>query len=192
MKQGASRPSRILPAARDFHRALLDVRSQLNLGVRPTLERSQLMRWTLVAALGIIAGCTNESPQKSQQTIRTPPTVDSASVGASDDSILDSSHSDTVVTTNGDTLISFGGSMINDSSAHDFGIDHYAKNGRHFIRVTRLAARKPDGKPIWDIIARLSLPSLKSPEDVAIEGLCDDNGKSDPLIFGVTGESVSE
>lgn len=150
------------------------------------------MRWTVVAALGIIGSCTKEPPQTQRQTIRTPLSVDSATISASDDSILDSSHSDTVVTTNGDTLISFGGAMINDSSAHDFGIDHYAKNGRHFIRVARMTARKPDGRPIWDIIARLPLPELKSPEDVAIEGLCDASGNSDPLIFGVTGESVSE
>jgi hypothetical protein len=150
------------------------------------------MRWIVVAALGTICGCSRESPQKQQQTTSAAPIVDSATIGASDDSILDSSRSDTVVTTNGDTLISFGGTMIDDSSAHDFGIDHYAKNGRHFIRVTRMTARKPDGRPVWDIIARLSLPGLKSPEDVSIEGLCDANGKSDPLIFGVTGEAVSE
>jgi hypothetical protein len=150
------------------------------------------MRRTVVAALCILGGCTKQSPQKPQETIRTSMIVDSAAIGASDDSILESSHADTIATMNGDTLIDFGGAMINDPSAHDFGIDHYAKNGRHFIRVTRMTARKPDGKPIWDIIARLPLSGLKSPEDVAIEGLCDRNGNGDPLIFGVTGESVSE
>jgi len=149
------------------------------------------MRWTVVAVFGIVAACSKAAPPKQQQSTRPPAIVNSATIGASDDSVLASSRSDTVVTTNGDTLVSFGGVMINDSTAHDWGIDHYAKNGNHFLRVEQMTARRPDGKPIWAVIARLPLPHVKALDDVAIDGLCDQNGKHDPLIFGVTGEPVS-
>ena len=149
------------------------------------------MRWTVVAVLAVVGGCAKDVPQKQQQSTRPPVIVDSPTINASDDSVLESSRLDTVVTANGDTLASFGGVMINDSSARDFGIAHYAKNGNHFLRVEQMTSRKPDGKPVWRIIARLSLPRVESPDDVAIDGLCDNNRKHDPLIFGVTSEEVS-
>jgi hypothetical protein len=151
------------------------------------------MRWTIVAALGVIIACGKGAPQNQEQQSSSAPTVAGSPTyyATADDSVLESSRSDTVVTTSGDTLVSFGGTMLSDSSARDLGIDHYAKNGNHSIRVTQLVSRRPDGKPIWKVIARLPLPDLKSPDDVAMEGLCDWNGKNDPLIFGVTGEQVS-
>jgi hypothetical protein len=149
------------------------------------------MRWTIVAGFGVIIACGKGAPQnQQQQSVRPPTIVDSTSYTTADDSLLESSRSDTVVTPTGDTLISFGGTMLMDSSARDLGIDHYAKNGSHFLRVTQLMSRRPDGKPVWKVIARLPLSDLKSPDDVAIEGLCDKNGKNDPLIFGVTGEQI--
>jgi hypothetical protein len=147
------------------------------------------MRWIVIAVVAVLAGCNKDSRQKQQSTSQ-PVIVDSATVGASDDSVLESSHSDTVVTTNGDTLVAFGGVMMNDTSARDFGIDHYAKNGTHFMRVAQATSRRPDGTPVWTVLARLALPPVKSPDDVAIEGLCDNNGKSDPLIIAVTGAPV--
>ena len=150
------------------------------------------MRWTILAGLAVIVACGKGAPQNhEQQSSGAPAIVDSATYATPDDSVLESSRSDTVLTTTGDTLISFGGTMLSDSSARDLGIDHYAKNGDHFLRVTQLLSRRSNGKPVWKVIARLPLPNLKSPDDVAMEGLCDWNGKNDPLIFGVTGEQVS-
>jgi len=149
------------------------------------------MRWTVVAVLAVAGGCTKDAPQTQQQSMSPPPIVDSATIGASDDSVLESSGSGSVVTMNGDTLVSFGGMLMNDSSAHNFGIRHYGKNGHQFVRVAQMISRKPDGKPVWEVIARLRLPPVKSPEDVAIEGLCDVNSENDPLVFAVTDEEVS-
>jgi hypothetical protein len=150
------------------------------------------MRCTIVAVFGVIVACGEGAPQNQQQQSIHPPTIaDSATYATADDSLLETSRSDTVVTPTGDTLIRFGGTMLMDSSARDIGIDHYAKNGSHFLRVTQLMSRRPNGQPVWKVIARLPLPDLRSPDDVAIESLCDKNGKNDPLIFGVTGEQVS-
>src|SRR5689334_4588767 len=102
------------------------------------------MRWTVVAALAAIGGCTKDAPQKQQQSISRPMIVDSATIGASDDSVLESSGSGTVVTANGDTLVSFGGMLMDDSSAHNFGIRHYGKNRDQFVRVAQITSRKPD------------------------------------------------
>ena len=148
------------------------------------------MKRTVIAVIALLGGCGKDTRRNQQSTSRQV-IVDSAMVAASYDSVLESSRADTVVTTKGDTLVTFGGVMMNDSSARDFGISHYAKNGTHFVRIAQATSRKPDGRPVWTVIARLRLPPIKSPDDVAIEGLCDINGKNDPLIIGVTGEPVS-
>jgi hypothetical protein len=149
------------------------------------------MRRIVVAVLAALGGCTKDAPQKQQHTISPPMIVDSAAIGASDDSALESAISRTVVTTNGDTLVSLGGILMNGSSAHDFGIRHYTKNGNQFVRVAQIISKKPDGNPVWKVIARLRMPHVKSPEDVNIDGFCEVNRKNDPLIFAVTGEEVS-
>jgi hypothetical protein len=147
------------------------------------------MKWIVIAVVAVLGGCSKDAPPK-QQSVSQPVIVDSATVAAFDDSVLESSRADTVVTAKGDTLVSFGGVMMDDASARDFVIRHYAKNGTHFLRVAQATSRRSDGTPVWTVVARLRLPSVKSPDDVAIEGLCDKNGKNDPLIIAVTGPPI--
>jgi hypothetical protein len=144
------------------------------------------MKWIVIAVVGVLGGCSKDARQK-QRSANQPVTVDSATVAAFDDSVLESPRADTVVTAKGDTLVSFGGVMMNDASARDFGIRHYAKNGTHFLRVARATSRRSDGTPVWTVVARLRLPPVKSLDDAAIEGLCDNNGKDDASIIAVTG-----
>jgi hypothetical protein len=147
------------------------------------------MKWIVIGVVAVLGGCSKDARQK-QQSASQPVIVDSATVAAFDDSVLEFSRADTVVTTKGDTLVSFGGVMMNDATVRDFGIRHYAKNGTHFLRVAQAISRRSDGTPIWTVVARLRLPPVKSPDDAAIEGLCDNNGKDDLSIIAVTGPLV--
>ena len=149
------------------------------------------MKGLLLAALGILGACRNE-----QQSKAVPPSsaqiVDSASIIAIEDSLIDEATigGPAVIAPNGDTLLNFGGSMMQGDGAADYGIDHYKKNGTWYVRIQQMLSRRPNGKPVWATRARLRLPPETSADNIAIAGLCSVDGKNDPRVIAVTGAAV--
>jgi hypothetical protein len=80
--------------------------------------------------------------------------------------------------------------MMDIDGARDYSIRQYAKNGIQYVRIAQTTSRTPEGKPVLTVRARLRLPPTASPHNVALDGLCSNNGKHDPFIIAVTGSAV--
>jgi len=145
------------------------------------------MKRLITGAIALFVACRNQDqPQQSESRLITK--SDSANLAVYEDSVLDAMRGvPSVVTRNGDTLVSFGGLMMEGQGARDYGIDEYAKNGVHYLRITRTIGHKPNGHPIFSTRARLRLPPSDSTEELVTEGLCLVNGKEDRFVIGIAG-----
>ena len=81
----------------------------------------------------------------------------------------------------GDTVESFGGSMMDTS----YAVAHYRKNSAQFFRIDQSTGHRPDGKAIWRTIKHVSLPSLKKEEQFMHGGMCGTGDKGEPYILAV-------
>ena len=81
----------------------------------------------------------------------------------------------------GDTVESFGGSMMDTS----YAVAHYRKNSAQFFRIDQSTGHRPDGKAIWRTITHVSLPVLKKEEQFMHGGMCGTGDKGEPYILAV-------
>jgi hypothetical protein len=148
-------------------------------------------RRLLIALFAVAAGCRNTDKSR-MSTAHSMASRDSAALAAYDDSVLATLRvgGPSAITANGDTLTTFGGGLMDVDGLRDFGSEHYARNGIQFVRITQTVGRQPDGNPVWAVRARLRLPPMDSTQALALNGLCGNNGKLDPLILAITGSAV--
>jgi len=144
------------------------------------------MRSILAVLFGVIAGCSDRKQHEAAIPDNRP---DSASIAAYEDSLMGGLYhgGSSVVTVYGDTLASFGGWSINVEPPPWYELDHYSRNGVHYLKISRRGEHKPVGLPIWSRRFILRLPPMSSTDHVVVEGLCLMNGKEDPLVFAITG-----
>lgn len=137
-------------------------------------------------ALLFAAGC-GDAKQSAERAV-TDNRPDSATMAAHEDSLMGKQipGGPSVVSRYGDTLQGFNGWGIHVESPAWYDIDHYARNGIHYLSIGR---RDPEEGVRYPRRLRrftLSLPPMDSTDYIALQGSCRINGKDDRLVIAIT------
>lgn len=101
-----------------------------------------------------------------------------------EDSVVDKGGVPGTEVLNGDTISRLGGHILAELSSKTFGVSQYVKNGTRYVRLQRLVGRKPDGMPVWLLLARFRLPQMDSTADWT-DNMCQINGKPDHSVLAI-------